>query len=408
MAEVAEDALIEEGAIPPDDFHDAIERIVEVAEWELELPADLIDRLGAAAGALLLEPGALREAAAALATGHLVLQGPPGTGKSSLCRALCEAFGVETLPVTAHEDWSTFEVIGRQELRATPDGEEISPVNGFFTEAVIRCAGAVVRHFDEPAEPQACWLVIDELNRAQPDKAFGELFSVLGTSDLVEITLPHQAVDNRVLVTPRRFRIVATMNSIDRDFVNALSQGLRRRFTFLTIDIPAPRRPDEMWGSEAPDASLASREFSVVQQAAVARVAQRQSPAAERADASQRLSEMLLESQDLLRSLFEFVERVRYAGPEAGDAPHLPIGTAPLIDTVELFLSRLVLESLQPEDRAAALDWAVSVKLIPLFDVGTVNREAVREFANALAAPLNGRTRKGLLHIAAEGMFFVG
>jgi len=71
--------------------------------------------------------------------------------------------------------------MGRLELRLHNDRkEEIVPVNGYFTEAVIKCANATVRHFDDPNEPQAEWLLIDEMNRAHMDRAFGELFTVLG------------------------------------------------------------------------------------------------------------------------------------------------------------------------------------------------------------------------------------
>ena len=144
--------------------------------------------------------------------------------------------------MTAHEDWTVFDVVGRLELSITAERkEEIRPVNGFFTEAVIRCANNIVRHFDEPEEPQAEWLLIDELSRAHLDKAFGELFTVLGTDDLVPITLPHQKPGNRDLVIPRRFRIIATLNSVDRQFVNSLSQGLRRRFTRYPRHPGAPK-----------------------------------------------------------------------------------------------------------------------------------------------------------------------
>ena len=73
-------------------------------------------------------------------------------------------------------------------------------------------------------------MLIDELNRAYIDRAFGELFSVLGTDEITPIVLPYQDEGNRVIVTPKRFRIIATINTLDRQFVNSLSQGLKRRF----------------------------------------------------------------------------------------------------------------------------------------------------------------------------------
>lgn len=185
MPNVNEETLVEQGAIPPTEFHDKIERIREIADFDIEPPPDFSARLDRETEGLLIAPETMKAAAAALRVGHVILQGPPGTGKSSLARALCEAFHVSAFPVTAHEDWTVFDLIGRLELRLHADRkEEIVPVNGYFTEAVIRCANAVVRHFDEPTEPRAEWLLIDELNRAHMDRAFGELFSVLGLKGL--------------------------------------------------------------------------------------------------------------------------------------------------------------------------------------------------------------------------------
>ena len=107
-----------------------------------------------------------------------------------------------------------------------------------------------MKHFDTPSEPQAEWLLVDELNRAYLDKAFGELFTVIGTDELIPITLPHQRVGNRELVIPRRFRMIGTINSVDRQYVNSLSQAIRRRFTFVTVDIPTRRQSGENWSLE--------------------------------------------------------------------------------------------------------------------------------------------------------------
>ena len=345
MPNVNEGTLVEQGAIPPTEFHDKIERIREISDYDIDSPPDLSARLEKATQGLLIAPETLRAAAAALRVGHVVLQGPPGTGKSSLARALCDAFQVSTFPVTAHEDWTVFDVIGRLELRLHNDRkEEIVPVNGYFTESVVRCANAIVRHFDDPAEPQAEWLLIDELNRAHMDRAFGELFTVLGTDAALPITLPHQREGNRNLVIPRRFRIVATLNSFDRQFVNNLSQAIRRRFTFITVNIPDKRPDNSTW--------------------------------------------------------------VSYAGSEQR-IPHLPIGTAQLIDTMELFLLRLLQDEVKTEGAGDILDWAVSVKIVPLFDTDVVAPEVLKEFAGTLTAPFDKATRRELLGIVAAGMHFV-
>jgi 5-methylcytosine-specific restriction protein B len=406
MAEADEARLVDEGTLPPDDFHHAIERIGEIAKYQLEVPADLAGLVTRELGDVVVDIGTVEAAVSAVLAGHLVLQGPPGTGKSTLARALCRAFNTTILPVTAHQEWSTFEVIGRQELRVTPDGdEEIVPVNGFFTEAVIKCAGSIVQHFDEPTLPQATWLLIDEFNRAHIDKAFGELFTILGTDETVPIVLSHQSEGNRQLVTPRRFRIVATLNSVDRQFVNNLGQGLKRRFSFVTVGIP-PRRPEgHDWNGD--EDVPAQREFKMVIRRAADRAARKvvdedQVPA-KVTEFSAFLGGPAL---DRLRNLFSLIETVRYAKRD-DNQPHVPVGSAQLIDAVELFLLRLHAAGLNQALIGDALDWAAAVKLAPLFDADNVTQPALEAFVGGLGAPFTGAFRKELREILAAGQYFV-
>ena len=400
MQRTTDEQLVEQRIISPDDFHDDIPRISEVARLDLDIPADLSDRLSRAAEHLLTPPGLLDDCIAALVAGNIVIQGPPGTGKSSLAHALADAFNAELLPVTAHEDWSTFEVIGRQELRVGQDGhEEIVPVNGHFTEAVIRCAGNIPRHQDDATTPQATWLLIDELNRAHPDRAFGELFSVLGTDDPVRVTLGYQRSGNDTLIMPRRFRIIATVNSVDRQFVNGLSQGLRRRFAFLTFDIPPKRQAAGGWGIGDSPANL---EFTLVLQKGAERAARRLRTNPDRL--LQQLTEV--ETRRHVETLFDLVERVRYADG-ADKYPYVPVGTASLIDTIELCLLRAGRDASNDELVAKAIDWACAMRIGPLFDAGGVNREKLHTFALDLEGPFAKATRRALLAIESDGMFYV-
>jgi 5-methylcytosine-specific restriction protein B len=410
MPSVDEETLVEQGALPPDDFHNSIERIREIAKYDLEWADDFPVRLEKATEGLLISPETLKSAAAALRVGHLVLQGPPGTGKSSLARALCGAFQANIFPVTAHEDWSVFDVIGRLELRLGDDRkEEIVPVNGYVTEAVVRCANAISKHFDEHTEPQAEWLLIDELNRAHMDRAFGELFTVLGTDAATPITLPHQREGNRNLVIPGRFRIIATLNSFDRQFVNNLSQAIRRRFTFITVDIPNKRPAGVPWSATVDPAPLAVQEYRLVCQRVAKRVARRLSSM----DASltdQHYNEVFTALtgglSPLVASFFDLIERVRYASKDRS-IPHLPIGTAQLIDTLELFFLRLQQDGEPVTAAPRLLDWAVSVKIVPLFDSDVVAPETLKDFANSLASPFDIATKRQLMEIVAAGMYFV-
>lgn len=410
MPDVNEDTLVEQGAIPPTEFHEKIERIREISEYDLEWQPAFLERMEKATEGLLFPADTLRAVAAALRAGHVILQGPPGTGKSSLARALCDAFQASVFPVTAHEDWTVFDVIGRLELRLHSDRkEEIVPVNGYFTEAVIKCANTIVRHFDDPSEPQAEWLLIDELNRANMDRAFGELFTVLGSDAATPITLPHQRDGNRNLVVPKRFRIIATLNSFDRQFVNNLSQAIRRRFTFISVNIPDRKPKGLSWTSAENPAPIAIQEFRLVLLRAARRVAKRTSESDgqgfETLAGSYR-ERLLGPFGPLVASLFDLIEEVRYAGPEQR-IPHLPIGTAQIIDTLELFLLRMLQDEASDEVAGSLLDWAVSVKLVPLFDTDVVAPEVIQDFAAALTAPFNNATRRELLGIVAAGTHFV-
>lgn len=410
MPDIDETELVDRGAIPPAEFHDAIERLREIADFDLDIPDDFDRRLADATDGLVVPDHVLRAVAAAIRVGHVVIQGPPGTGKSSLVRSLAKAFNVSTYAVTAHEDWTIYDVIGRLELRLTEDRkEEITPVNGALTEAVIRCGNNIVQHFDNPLHPQAEWLLIDELNRAHLDKAFGELFSVLGTDELVPINLPHQKEGNRELVIPRRFRIVATLNSYDKQFVQSLSQAIRRRFTFISLDVPPQRPKGVAWSFDLDSTIPAIREFSFVIRRAAFRVARREcSMTPDKTDAA--TTDFLNQLKDhhlgLVAALFDLVEAVRYAAEES-DLPHLPIGTAQLVDTVELFLTRNQQDNTSGGVPNRQMDWAASVKLAPLFESDVLGPEQLSTLAKSLSAPFNDLLRRELLMISASGMHFV-
>jgi hypothetical protein len=110
----------------------------------------------------------IKQAHTALRSGkNIILTGPPGTGKSKLAKEICRSYGVGYHMTTATSDWSTYETIGG--YRPEADGT-LSFKPGLFLSCYKN---------ENTYQQKNEWLIIDEMNRADIDKAFGSLFSAL-------------------------------------------------------------------------------------------------------------------------------------------------------------------------------------------------------------------------------------
>lgn len=212
--------------------------IVAPGSWDIT-PTSLVTHTGHLKG---MEE-AISQAVAALRSGmHVVFTGPPGCGKTDLAQHLCAAGGFRPWLVTATDQWGTFETMGGY----FPDPDEGGQVLDFR-------AGTVVEAIEQDRI-----LIIDEVNRADIDKAFGELFTLLSghSVDLMfqrrvgterrRIRLaygtpaPEAGVD--IIGVPQSWRIIAAMNDADKASLKRLSYAFVRRFAF--IPIPVPGRDD--------------------------------------------------------------------------------------------------------------------------------------------------------------------
>lgn len=199
--------------------------VVEAAQAEagakgLKLPLDLITRV-----------------VAALATTNVRLLGAPGTGKSTLAEIILQARkGSDWNFTLATNQWTGEDVIGG----LMPDPAD--PRQLIFEPGLVLAAAEANR-----------WLGIDEINRADIDAAFGELFSLLSGFDTTLPYRPSSGSSKRVTIYAQRpsgelgegeygippdWRMIATMNSWDKTSLARVSFAFSRRW--CTIYVPVP------------------------------------------------------------------------------------------------------------------------------------------------------------------------
>ncbi|GAA3768393.1 hypothetical protein GCM10022206_03600 [Streptomyces chiangmaiensis] len=193
--------------------------------------------------------------------GQVILHGPPGTGKTRLALGAALALAgradalnstpdqraaaqAETLRdgrihmVTFHPSYGYEDFVEgfKPDLSATGPGLTLALTDGVFHTL---CAQAIAR------PDETFLLIIDEINRGDLPRIFGELVTLL---ELDKRGLPLAlSVSRRTFSVPPNVRIIGTMNTADRS-ISHLDAAVRRRFAFL----PVGPDPDAVSGTVGP------------------------------------------------------------------------------------------------------------------------------------------------------------
>ncbi|MDR0283317.1 MAG: AAA family ATPase [Propionibacteriaceae bacterium] len=157
---------------------------------------------------------------------QVIVYGPPGTGKTFVARKIARhvAGAEERMTVVQFHPSYAYEDFFEGLRPVTTDGQVTYEV----VPGPLRTLASAAA--DDPTHPYV--LIIDEINRADIAKVFGELYYLLEYRG-ERITLQYSSPD-KPFGLPKNLYLIGTMNTADRS-IAMVDAAIRRRFPFIEM-----------------------------------------------------------------------------------------------------------------------------------------------------------------------------